>query len=194
MYSHTDPEDKPSRRLSVNFFLNFLSGFLINSTFVPISLIVTLEVVKVVQAYFISWDFEMVRVEFDEGDLQVNAIQEDGGAPPKPRKQPISYQQCKVLTSSINEELGQVRYVFSDKTGTLTRNSMEFRLCKIGHFVYGDEQKAAYIGPKFVQDPIVEKFVYQGPQPQPGTDDIKKTPQLEHHDCGSESIIQSNMS
>lgn len=121
--------------------MNFLSGFLINSTFVPISLIVTLEVVKVVQSYFIVWDFEMVRVEFDEGDLQVNAIQDDGGAPPpRPHKLPISYQQCKVLTSSINEELGQVRYVFSDKTGTLTMNSMEFRLCKIGHFVYGDEQ------------------------------------------------------
>lgn len=35
--------------------------------------------------------------------------------------------------------------------------------------------------------------MYQG-QPQPGSDDIKKTPQLEHNDCGGDSIIQSNMS
>lgn len=32
-----------------------------------------------------------------------------------------------------------MRYVFTDKTGTLTRNIMEFRLCKIGHHIYGDE-------------------------------------------------------
>ena len=48
LYGHTDPEDRPSQNLSANFFLNFLSGFLINSTFVPISLIVTLEVVKMI--------------------------------------------------------------------------------------------------------------------------------------------------
>lgn len=39
-------------------------------------------------------------------------------------------------TSNLNEELGQVKYVFSDKTGTLTRNVMEFKKCAIGHDVY----------------------------------------------------------
>jgi len=72
-------------------------------------------------------------------------------------------------------------------------NSMEFRLCKIGHFVYGDQQNAAYIGPKFMQDPVVEKFVYQGP-PQANHHEVQKKPNIEHNECGSESIIQSNMS
>lgn len=39
-------------------------------------------------------------------------------------------------TSNLNEELGQVKYIFSDKTGTLTCNIMEFKKCAIGHDVY----------------------------------------------------------
>jgi P-type E1-E2 ATPase len=44
-----------------------------------------------------------------------------------------------VNTASLNEELGQVKYVFTDKTGTLTRNIMEFKSCKIGTKIYGDD-------------------------------------------------------
>lgn len=39
-------------------------------------------------------------------------------------------------TSNLNEELGQVKYIFSDKTGTLTRNVMEFKRCAVGNDVY----------------------------------------------------------
>ena len=48
-------------------------------------------------------------------------------------------------TSSLVEELGQIEYIFSDKTGTLTCNEMEFRECSIFNTMYAqtvDESKA----------------------------------------------------
>lgn len=45
-------------------------------------------------------------------------------------------------TSNLNEELGQVKYIFSDKTGTLTRNVMEFKRCAVGTDVYSADDTA----------------------------------------------------
>ncbi|KAK9104801.1 hypothetical protein Scep_021645 [Stephania cephalantha] len=82
------------------------------STIIPISLYVSIEMIKFIQSnQFINNDLHMYHVETNTPAL--------------------------ARTSNLNEELGQVEYIFSDKTGTLTRNLMEFFKCSIGGVVYG---------------------------------------------------------
>ncbi|CZT10991.1 related to P-type ATPase [Rhynchosporium agropyri] len=78
----------------------FASSFVMFSTMIPLSLYISLEIVKVGQMYIMG-DVEMYDAESD--------------TPFEPR------------TNTINEELGQISHVFSDKTGTLTENVMRFR-------------------------------------------------------------------
>ncbi|XP_044255942.1 phospholipid-transporting ATPase IA isoform X12 [Tribolium madens] len=93
-----------------NFAYNLLTFLILFNNLIPISLQVTLEVVRFIQAIFINMDIKMYHSESDTPAM--------------------------ARTSNLNEELGQVKYIFSDKTGTLTRNVMEFKRCAIGHDVY----------------------------------------------------------
>ncbi|XP_058252928.1 phospholipid-transporting ATPase IA isoform X1 [Hemibagrus wyckioides] len=96
---------------AANFGLNFLTFIILFNNLIPISLLVTLEVIKFIQAYFINWDTDM--------------LYEVTNTPAMAR------------TSNLNEELGQVKYIFSDKTGTLTCNVMQFKKCTIAGVAYG---------------------------------------------------------
>jgi len=91
--------------------LNFLTFFLLFNTMIPISLYVTLEVIKMFQGYFVSHDLEMIDIKRNIG--------------------------TKVQCVSIMEELGQINYIFSDKTGTLTCNVLYFKKSMIGNQLYG---------------------------------------------------------
>ncbi|KAK7045662.1 aminophospholipid translocase [Paramarasmius palmivorus] len=94
------------------FVEDILTFIILYNNLIPISLIVTMEVVKFQQAQLINSDLDMYYPKTDTPAL------------------------CR--TSSLVEELGQIEYVFSDKTGTLTRNEMEFRMCSIAGVAYAD--------------------------------------------------------
>ena len=94
------------------FFLRLGTWIVLLNNLVPISLLVTMEMVKYVQGIFISWDYQI----YDTNTRTPT----------------------KVQTSTLNEELGQVRYIFSDKTGTLTKNYMQFKKMAIGEYSYGN--------------------------------------------------------
>jgi len=87
-------------------FISFGTWFLALMNFVSISLLVTLEMVKFFQAMFISYDWMIFDVE--------------------------KGMEAKVQSSNLNEELGMIHYIFSDKTGTLTQNIMEFKRFSAG--------------------------------------------------------------
>lgn len=99
------------KRASFAAIFHFLTAMMLYGYFIPISLYVSIEIVKVLQTVFINQDLQMYH---EESDMPAHA-----------------------RTSNLNEELGQVDTILSDKTGTLTCNSMEFIKCTIAGTSYG---------------------------------------------------------
>ncbi|KYQ94389.1 transmembrane protein [Tieghemostelium lacteum] len=104
----------------------FVSYFAILSFLIPMSLMVTLEVVKVSQAKFMEWDKFM---SYKEKGTPID----ETGATVQPVKKYMS-----VKNSNLNDELALVKYIFSDKTGTLTENKMVFSKCSINGAMFNN--------------------------------------------------------
>ncbi|XP_072353195.1 phospholipid-transporting ATPase ID [Scyliorhinus torazame] len=96
---------------SFSGFLMFWSYVIILNTVVPISLYVSIEVIRLGSSFYIDWDTKMYY--------------------PKKNTPALA------RTTTLTEELGQIQYIFSDKTGTLTQNIMIFNKCTINGKMYG---------------------------------------------------------
>jgi phospholipid-translocating ATPase len=107
-------------------FIKVITTVNLFSLVVPISMYVSIELQRFIGSKFVEWDIEM----YDE-------------------KKNIS---AKTNTSDLNEDLGQIEYLFSDKTGTLTENEMEFKQFSINGVIY--EESCGNIIETFTKKPI----------------------------------------
>ncbi|KAL3879263.1 hypothetical protein ACJMK2_031565 [Sinanodonta woodiana] len=86
-------------------FVLFFTYMIIFQAVIPLPLYVSIEIVKLIQVYFINNDLDLY---YEPTDKRI---------------------ECRAL--NVTEDLGQIEYVFSDKTGTLTENIMEFKTCTV---------------------------------------------------------------
>uniref|UniRef100_A0A673U3I7 Phospholipid-transporting ATPase n=1 Tax=Suricata suricatta TaxID=37032 RepID=A0A673U3I7_SURSU len=102
--------------LALGGFYMFLTMIILLQVMIPISLYISIELVKLGQVFFLQNDLDLYD---EETDFSI---------------------QCRAL--NITEDLGQIQYVFSDKTGTLTENKMVFRRCTIMGTEYSHQENA----------------------------------------------------
>ncbi|GAB4842574.1 Probable phospholipid-transporting ATPase 4 [Ancistrocladus abbreviatus] len=108
-----DPNNKlyDPKKPALSGLFHLVTALILYGYLIPISLYVSIEFVKFLQAIFINKDIHMYH--------------EESGTCAEAR------------TSTLNEELGQVETILSDKTGTLTCNQMDFLKCSIAGTAYG---------------------------------------------------------
>jgi len=91
--------------------INWPGFIMVLNTLIPISLYISVEFIRLGQSLLIKWDIHLYHKETDTPAVARN--------------------------TTLSEELGQIQYIFSDKTGTLTQNVMVFKECSINGRLYG---------------------------------------------------------
>lgn len=109
----------------------FWAAVILFQNLVPISLYITLEIIRTLQAFFIYSDVLMYYEAIDYP--------------------------CTPKSWNISDDVGQIEYIFSDKTGTLTQNVMEFKKCTINGVPYGEAYTEAQAGMQRRQGVDVEQ-------------------------------------
>ncbi|KAK4548116.1 hypothetical protein LTR36_009985 [Oleoguttula mirabilis] len=104
----------------LNGFITFWAAIILFQNLVPISLYISLEIIRTAQAFFIYSDTYMYYEKIDYP--------------------------CTPKSWNISDDLGQIEYIFSDKTGTLTQNVMEYKKCTINGLPYGEAYTEALAG------------------------------------------------
>merc|ERR1719428_2704287 len=150
LYDESGETENPA----VIWIKKHLTFVLIFSNFIPISLIVTVGLVKLGQVVFMYKDKHMV----------------------------YKKQHCSPRTTDLNEELGQVEYVFTDKTGTLTCNVMEFRKCCVGGQVFGE-------GTTEIRRNVLRREGRPVPEEPVAPPGAKKTPYVNCIDAALDAIM-----
>lgn len=105
---------------SLDGFITFWASVILFQNLVPISLYISLEIIRTIQAFFIYSDTFMYYEKVDYP--------------------------CTPKSWNISDDLGQIEYIFSDKTGTLTQNVMEFKKCSVNGVPYGEAYTEAQAG------------------------------------------------
>ena len=118
--SSLDFFDYPSENPALEGFITFWAAVILFQNLVPISLFISLEIIKTLQAFFIYSDVHMY---YDKLDYP-----------------------CTPKSWNISDDVGQIEYIFSDKTGTLTQNVMEFKKATVNGNPYGEAYTEAQAG------------------------------------------------
>eukprot|EP00440_Ansanella_granifera_P053764 gb/GFBE01058283.1/.p1 GENE.gb/GFBE01058283.1/~~gb/GFBE01058283.1/.p1 ORF type:complete len:1130 (+),score=313.78 gb/GFBE01058283.1/:1-3390(+) len=156
MYLNLTDKDGNSQNAFLVLVIRFFNFIILFSNFIPISLLVSMSLAKLAQVFFFYADDDMVYKGIH----------------------------CMPRTSDLNEELGQIEYVFSDKTGTLTCNVMDFRKFCVRGVNYGQ-------GMTEIKRQVMMKMGKAVEEPPPPVPGAKRTPHVDLVDERIDAVLRN---